>query len=255
MTGPSIANDASHPEGPVLSFYRQFAEAYERIFPFREGTHAFLREHLPPPPARVLDAGCGTGRYCGRLAAEGFAAVGVDLDEAMIATARRDHPAADFAAGDLGDAAALPADLDGAFCIGNVISHLPAARRRRLAGDLRARMRPGGVWILQTVNWDRILGRGRQDFPPLAADDDGRTVFEREYRDLSRASVRFVTRLRAGGRILFEGETMLHPMILEDVVAAHREAGWRLRRACGDFGGRPHDAETSPATILVFERG
>ena len=36
----------------------------------------------------MLDAGCGTGRVAIELAARGFSVVGMDLDEAMLDTAR-----------------------------------------------------------------------------------------------------------------------------------------------------------------------
>ncbi|MGH9078618.1 MAG: class I SAM-dependent methyltransferase [Acidimicrobiales bacterium] len=43
-------------------------------------------------PASVLDAGCGTGRVAIELARRGIEVVGVDVDKAMIATARRLAP-------------------------------------------------------------------------------------------------------------------------------------------------------------------
>ena len=58
-------------------------------------------------PASVLDAGCGTGRVARELARRGIDVVGVDVDDSMIATARRLAPElrwelADLAAVDLG---------------------------------------------------------------------------------------------------------------------------------------------------------
>jgi SAM-dependent methyltransferase len=38
----------------------------------------FLAEHLPPPPATVLDAGCGTGRHAERLVHFGYTVIAVD---------------------------------------------------------------------------------------------------------------------------------------------------------------------------------
>ncbi|HRI95650.1 MAG TPA: class I SAM-dependent methyltransferase [Nocardioides sp.] len=43
---------------------------------------------LVEPPARVLDAGCGTGRVAIRLAELGYGVVGVDLDASMLIQAR-----------------------------------------------------------------------------------------------------------------------------------------------------------------------
>jgi cyclopropane fatty-acyl-phospholipid synthase-like methyltransferase len=40
-------------------------------------------------PGRLLDLGCGTGRLCSHFAAKGFACVGVDLSDEMLAKARQ----------------------------------------------------------------------------------------------------------------------------------------------------------------------
>jgi ubiquinone/menaquinone biosynthesis C-methylase UbiE len=57
------------------------------------------------PPGRAVDAGCGTGRHAGFLAARGHAVIGVDTAPAMLQAARRNVPDARFL---LGDLSALP---------------------------------------------------------------------------------------------------------------------------------------------------
>ena len=47
---------------------------------------------LVSPGARVLDAGCGTGRVAIRLAEQGFPVVGLDVDDSMLAVAREQAP-------------------------------------------------------------------------------------------------------------------------------------------------------------------
>jgi SAM-dependent methyltransferase len=58
---------------------------------------------LIEPPARVLDAGCGTGRVAIRLAEQGYAVVGVDIDPTMLREARDDAPELDWRVGDLAE--------------------------------------------------------------------------------------------------------------------------------------------------------
>lgn len=53
-----------------------------------EETTRFLRGALPPPPAQVLEVGCGTGAVATRLKGGGHAVVGVDLDPDAVAAAR-----------------------------------------------------------------------------------------------------------------------------------------------------------------------
>ena len=56
---------------------------------------------LVDPPARVLDAGCGTGRVAIRLAELGYDVVGVDVDASMLLQAREEAPELDWRVADL----------------------------------------------------------------------------------------------------------------------------------------------------------
>lgn len=47
-----------------------------------------VMDALPPPPARVLDVGCGEGTMAFALMAQGYDLKGVDLDGSMVARAR-----------------------------------------------------------------------------------------------------------------------------------------------------------------------
>ncbi len=49
---------------------------------------SFLRRVVPPPPARVLDAGCGRGDLARRLAAEGFEVTALDSSADAVRAAR-----------------------------------------------------------------------------------------------------------------------------------------------------------------------
>lgn len=74
---------------------RAYAERWRRFA--AEGRdldgEARLINAMAPRGARILDAGCGTGRVGGRLLGAGHAVTGVDLDPDLIAVARADHPA------------------------------------------------------------------------------------------------------------------------------------------------------------------
>lgn len=101
---------------------------------------ARLVDALSPRAARILDAGCGTGRLGGYLAARGHDVVGTDIDPVLIEHARRDHPDARWEVGDL-SADPVPArDIDVAVSAGNVMGFLaPEGREaalRNIAGSL-----------------------------------------------------------------------------------------------------------------------
>ncbi|MFF5205859.1 class I SAM-dependent methyltransferase [Streptosporangium sp. NPDC000396] len=103
---------------------------------------------LLPAGTRVLDAGCGTGRVAIRLAELGYDCVGVDLDESMLAVARRAAPEltwtlADLSGLDLADME--PFDL--VVAAGNVIPLLAPGTEAQAIARLTAVLRPGGLLV------------------------------------------------------------------------------------------------------------
>jgi len=234
-----------------MTFYSDFADHYERIFPFREEVYTFLHAGRPGPPRRILDAGCGTGDYCGRFAAAGFEAVGLDLDPAMVEAARRRYPAVVFQCLDMMEIASLGSAFDLTFCIGNTAAHLPQEAFARFILAVKGILRPGGRWIFQVVNWDYILSRAEDRFSLKTIETQAAT-FEREYRDVSGRRLRFCTRLRVGGRTAFEGEVWLYPILAAEVLRLHQGAGFRLEGHYGDYRRSPFDPSRDSGSVYVF---
>jgi SAM-dependent methyltransferase len=235
-----------------MSFYSDFAEHYEVVFPFRDEVLAFVSAHLQGERRRILDLGCGPGHYAGRLAAQGNEVVGLDSDPQMIATARAGYPAAAFLCRDMTDLEGLAPAFDLAFCLGNVAAHLPRERVPHFLAQLAGILRPGGTWLLQTVNWDRILAHTQHRFPDREL--DGGLVFQREYRDIGPRRLRFLTRLLRSGRTVFAGEVELFPVRAEEYLRWHVAAGFACEGHDADYDRRPFDAQTAPASIYVFRR-
>ncbi|KAB7744668.1 methyltransferase domain-containing protein [Nostocoides sp. F2B08] len=83
------------------------AAAYRRRFSELEEAGADLHGEarfvasVVPPPARVLDAGCGFGRLTRVLTRMGYDAVGVDADKHLIDIARREDPGTEYVNADL----------------------------------------------------------------------------------------------------------------------------------------------------------
>lgn len=98
--------------------------------------------------ARVLDAGCGTGRVSGFLVAAGHDVVGVDGDPALIAEAEKEHPGGRWLVGDLGELDLPARDIadpfDAIVCAGNVMTFLAPSTRTEVLRRLRAHLRPDG---------------------------------------------------------------------------------------------------------------
>ena len=101
------------------------------------------------PGARVLDAGCGTGRVAIELSHRAFDVVGVDLDPSMLAVARRAAPDLTWLERDLAtlDPAELGAVFDVVLLAGNVVPLLEAGTESAALKRLASCLRPEGLLV------------------------------------------------------------------------------------------------------------
>ena len=236
-----------------MSFYSEFAGYYDAVFPFEEETYSVLRSSFPSSAKRVLDVGCGTGDYCGRLTSQGYKTVGIDLDQWMIERAKKAYPASEFRVLGMEDIGLVEGMFGAAFCIGNVGSHLVPHRWSDFLWVLREHLEPDATWVVQTVNWDFVLGQGAYRFPDVTVEGT-ELVFERSYPEISPEKVLFKTRLREGERAVFEGETTLFPARGEDHIRVHRESGFEFVAHKGSFAGAEFDPGKMSSSVLVFRR-
>lgn len=107
------------------------------------GEASFVRAY---DPATVFDAGCGTGRVAIELARHGIDVLGVDVDPAMIAEARRLAPDLRFLERDLAELE-LGRRFEVVVLAGNVPLFCPPPRRRQLIVRSAAHVEPGGVLV------------------------------------------------------------------------------------------------------------
>lgn len=128
-----------------------------------QDTRQWLYTQVGLPTARsVLEVGCGTGVIAGEIARQGPAVVGLDIDAAMLAVARREAPAGRYVQG---DALALPFPddtFDVALCHYLLLWLADPIQGLR---EMARVVRPGGV-VLACAEPDY---GGRIDHPPELA--------------------------------------------------------------------------------------
>ena len=109
-----------------------------------------LDEHLPPPPAHVLDCGGGPGRYSIALAQRGYTVTLFDLSPELLAMAREKVAEAgvtlaSFEQGTATNLTRFPDDTFDAVLVMGPLYHLldESDRRQALAEAYRV-VKPGG---------------------------------------------------------------------------------------------------------------
>ena len=110
------------------------------------GEAALVSEYAP---ASVLDAGCGTGRVAIELSRRGYDVVGIDLDEAMLQSARTKAPDLTWLHGDLADPGLDLGNrtFDLVVMAGNVLIFVAPGTEGQVIENAARWLRPGGRLI------------------------------------------------------------------------------------------------------------
>jgi SAM-dependent methyltransferase len=125
-----------------------YAERFRSMAEHGQDIHgeATFVSALVSPPARILDAGCGTGRVAVRLAELGYDVVGVDVDASMLDVARAEAPDLDWRLGDLATFA-LGETFDVVLVAGNTIPLIEPGTLLDVCERLGHHLTPGGVVV------------------------------------------------------------------------------------------------------------
>jgi SAM-dependent methyltransferase len=166
--------------------YSSFAWAYDLVVaspggPEADVIAAELDRRGIAPPAPVLDAGCGSGRYAGPLAAAGYTVTGIDRSPELIAVASERVRGASFEVADLRDWAP-PMPFDAALCRGVLNDMTSDGDRRAAVSGLRRALRPGGILIADVRDWDASVDHYREHpvFERRVDTDRGQLEFRSE---------------------------------------------------------------------------
>jgi len=203
-------------------------------------------ERAFPAPGRLLDMGCGTGRLCLHFAAKGYACVGVDLSDEMLAKAAANAAAAGVRAtwqrGNLVELADVPdASFDFAACLFSTLGMVRGTENRaKVVTNAFRVLKPGGRFVLHVHNRRyRGLGLGR--------------VIRHGWRGLlNRPDAGDVTMPQAyGGAPL-----TLHHFTRGGATALLRDAGFAVRevRAVGIDGDAVRTGWRAYGYLLLAER-
>ncbi|HUY21716.1 MAG TPA: class I SAM-dependent methyltransferase [Acidimicrobiales bacterium] len=114
---------------------------------YLHGEADFVAALLGPPPATVLDAGCGTGRLAIELARRGYRTLGVDVEGAMLDSARAKAPELAWERADLSIVELPAAGFDVVVAAGNVMIFLELGTEAPVVANLARALVPGGLLV------------------------------------------------------------------------------------------------------------
>lgn len=101
------------------------------------------------PPGAALDVGCGEGRFCRALRAEGWQVVGVDPTAALLETARGRDPLGDYRAGRAEALDFADASFD---LVVSYLSLIDIPDVMAAIGEMTRVLRPGGRLLIANLS-------------------------------------------------------------------------------------------------------
>lgn len=268
------------------SFYDALAPMFDVMTDWEARLAAegpFLRGLLAQAEAsRVLDAACGSGGHVMALLEWGFVAAGVDASPVMIDMARRKAAerglqpplaVADLVAlpelgledaaggGELAAVAGL-VPYDALLCLGNSLPHLQT--QDELVQALRsmaAVLKPGGLLVLQNLNYDRRWQKRPRWFAAQGGELEGREVLVWRFADYDQPPgqisfhIALFTKKEEGWQVAVH-TTPHRPLLQRDLLAALAEAGFASPRSYARMSWpvEPFDIEASGDLVIVAHK-
>jgi SAM-dependent methyltransferase len=177
--------------GSVRDFYDQLATDYHLIYEDwraavrRQGAilDRWIRSIMGPGSQKILDCACGIGTQAIGLALRGHQVTATDISATSVERARKEAADAgvDIAFGSA-DFRMLERDVTGPFDVvvacDNSLPHLTTDEElSQAARSIHGMLRPGGLLIASTRDYEEALRAGTTGTPPRMFDDErGRRV-------------------------------------------------------------------------------
>jgi len=225
-------------------FYDKLSESYDAMTHFNRrfiGEKPFFAMLVQRYRLRTaLDAGCGTGFHSFLLGELGVRMTAVDISKKMLAHlrthARERHVKVELIEASFQE---LPDRLhrkyDAVFCLGNSLPHLLS--QYEIVQSLKnfaAALNPGGLLMLQQLNYDRILAK--KERIQSVKEVDGMTFIR--FYEFHDASVTFniLTLKKDKGELNHELESVkLRTILKNELLEAAKAAGFSDLRVHGSI--------------------
>jgi glycine/sarcosine N-methyltransferase len=150
----------------ILKFYDSIADDYDRMISFEKRLdieEPIFRNLIEKYSIKsALDAGAGTGFHSILLANSGVRITAVDISEKMLSkleqNVKNHNLTINIVKSDFLKLRLPDSSFNAVFCLGNSLVHLSSITHlKKVIANFATLLKPGGVMILQLLNYDRIM--------------------------------------------------------------------------------------------------
>ncbi|MBI4318909.1 MAG: class I SAM-dependent methyltransferase [Chloroflexi bacterium] len=247
-----------------VELYDEFAGFYDHMVSWhrRLGNEAaFFRQVFEAHGARrILDMACGTGMHAVLFAEWGYDVVGVDLSAEMIKRARQNARKSGVSVefkpiGFGGLSQGRLSNFDVIVCLGNSLPHiLTEDELARALLDIHRALNPGGTFIVQNRNYDRVWSTKERFMPLDSSDAGGKEYIFFRFLDFHADTIVFniVTFSKEKGQWSYQVRSTHHrPLFQRDLARLLLDAGFSKLSFYGDYQQHEFDSQTSSDLVVV----
>jgi glycine/sarcosine N-methyltransferase len=147
----------------------------------------------------------------------------------------------------------LKTSFDGVFCMGNALAHLLTAEDLRLALDkFSALLKPGGLLVIQVLNFERILAQRPR---VLSVKTSGNTVYTRSY-EYADPLIQFNIAKSKEGNVQPDEviTTTLRPVLWKELSFMLGDVGFENVKCFGSISMTEYAPATSQDLLVLASR-
>ena len=228
----------------------------KKSFPLLLNRQSFIRELTREnPPENLLDIGCASGAFAFRMAAELKQVEAFDLDEQMVRYAQKNYPAHNlhFRCANMLDIKRIYGQqkFDVITCFGNTLVHLRQTEAAGVLRQVKDRLKAGGLFVLQILNYDYIFAKKINNLPRI---ENEVLSFERAYDLVSSDEIIFKTHLFIkNGQMSIESSIPLYPLGKTALAGYLAQAGFSEICFYKNYQGEAFDGEH--ISLILTARG
>lgn len=240
-----------------MEFYQSISEYYDSIFQLSDKEKNWYKNLPLPDKGAFLELGCGTGQLCFFLAQFGQKVSGIDSDKGMINLANRKKAKQNITNVNfqLMDMMKIKNTFhneafDLVFCMGNTLVHLRDVEQiALLIKNIKQILKPGGRFIFQILNYEKILKENVKSLPLIENDNirfERNMVFQKDSNHLLFNTTLII---KNDGSIL-KNAAKLYPLMkleIEDILKEYNFSDYKF------FGGFDNDAFQNDNDLLIGE--
>ncbi|MHB1001554.1 MAG: methyltransferase domain-containing protein [Armatimonadota bacterium] len=250
---------------PEVELYDNLAEAYDLLISWKRRLRRerpfFIRIFKEFGVKRILDTACGTGMHAIAFHDWGYYVIGTDISGNMVEKSKENagNRNIEFIQAGFTEMEKVGGMFDAVTCLGNSLPHV--LTDEGLDESLKSMfdvLVPGGIVVIHSNNYDRILAL-RERFMPLARGvKDGREyLFMRffDFHENGLLTFNVVTMLKKAGEWQMFPDASTHRPITRDLLTGRLEkAGYVNINVYGGYPDQPFNPLESDNLIVVAQK-